>query len=316
MTVAIQWQAVVAAFLLDMATGDPVFAMHPVRLMGRAIERAEPVFRRLPVNPVVSGGLFAFSLIVSGWAVAFLVHTCCLMVSPVASILADTVMLYFCISACELERSAMAVAGPLAEGRESLARERLSLIVGRDVGRLDSSGIARAAVETVAENLVDGVVSPLFFAVIGGAPLAVAYRMANTLDSMVGYRNARYGKFGKVAARIDDAANFLPARLSVPIIALAAFLLGRRGKAVLSTAATDGRNHSSPNSGYPEAAFAGALDVWMGGPGYYGGVCHEKPFIGKGYGNARPGDIRRACDLMLLSAALATGIATLLCGIG
>lgn len=178
------------------------------------------------------------------------------------------------------------------------------MIVGREVDRLDERGVTRAAVETVAENLVDGVVSPLFFAVLGGAPLAMAYKMVNTLDSMVGYKNDRYLMFGRFAARMDDVANFIPARLAVPLIALAAQLLNRRGRVSMETAWKDGRAHASPNAGYPEAAFAGALGLWMGGPNHYHGRLVKKPVIGIGFADARPAHIRQASRLMLTTAIL------------
>jgi adenosylcobinamide-phosphate synthase len=178
------------------------------------------------------------------------------------------------------------------------------MIVGREVDQLDNTGVTRAAVETVAENLVDGVVAPLFFAVIGGAPLAMAYKMVNTLDSMIGYKNDRYLYFGRFAARMDDVANFIPARLSVPFIALAAQFLFGRGRAALNVVRRDGRAHASPNAGYPEAAFAGALGMWMGGPNVYHGKRVEKPVIGKGLGSAGSNHIRQACQLMLATSLL------------
>jgi adenosylcobinamide-phosphate synthase len=176
------------------------------------------------------------------------------------------------------------------------------MIVGRDVTELSDTGVARAAVETVAENLVDGVISPLFFAAIGGGPLAMAYKMVNTLDSMVGYKSPRYWEFGRAAAKIDDAANFLPARLSVPFIALAAQLLARNGKRALFTAMKEGEKHASPNAGFPEAAFAGALGVWLGGPNTYGGQVINKPVIGYRFGPTRPDHIRKACHCMVMAA--------------
>jgi adenosylcobinamide-phosphate synthase len=173
------------------------------------------------------------------------------------------------------------------------------MIVGRDVERYGADDIARATVETVAENVVDGVLSPLFFAAIGGAPLALAYKMVNTLDSMVGYKNPRYLLFGRAAARIDDAANFLPARLSVGLIALACRLVaGASSRRALATGWREGANHASPNAGYPEAAFAGALGVRLNGPNSYHGVLVEKPYIGVGLGSVTLGHIRQACRLM------------------
>jgi adenosylcobinamide-phosphate synthase len=151
---------------------------------------------------------------------------------------------------------------------------------------------------------VDGVISPLFFAAVGGAPLAVAFKMASTLDSMVGYKDEDYLYFGRASARIDDIANFIPARISVFVIALAAFLLFRTGSETLHIARRDRRKHSSPNAGYPEAAFAGALSVQLGGPNYYQGELVDKPYIGENLGKARPLHIEKACRLMMLSSLL------------
>jgi adenosylcobinamide-phosphate synthase len=204
----------------------------------------------------------------------------------------------------------MEILNLLQKGRTAAAREKLSLIVGRDVDRYETADIARASVETVAENFVDGVLSPLFFAVIGGAPLAMVYKMINTLDSMVGYKNRRYRRFGWAAARIDDLANFVPARLSILTIFLASRVLDRgRGRSALLTAINEGANHSSPNAGYPEAAFAGALYVKLNGPNRYGGVLVDKPYIGIDFGSVRMDHIRKACELMVLATGVAVVIA-------
>lgn len=202
----------------------------------------------------------------------------------------------------------MDVSDALGQNRLGEAKKRVGLIVGRDVEELTEAGIARAGVETVAENLVDGVISPLFYAALGGAPLAMAYKMVNTLDSMVGYKNERYRHFGKFAARVDDIANFIPARLAVPIISFAAQILANRGGWTYRTAKAEGANHSSPNAGYPEAAFAGALGVKIGGPNYYQGHLVSKPYIGSGFGDVKLNDIRKACDLMILASLLWVGI--------
>ena len=163
-----------------------------------------------------------------------------------------------------------------------------------------------------AENFVDGVLSPLCFAAIGGAPLAMAYKMINTLDSMVGYKNVRYHQFGWAAARIDDLANFIPARLSVPIISLAVRILAaHNAKRALSTAIKEGAQHGSPNAGYPEAAFAGALAIKLNGPNTYGGVLVDKPYIGVAFGDVTVQHIPKACVLMMLSAVISTALAWL-----
>jgi len=296
--------AVTLAVVLDMHLGDPLWLPHPVRWMGRAITWLEPRFRALSLKPRLSGAIMATLLVASVWIFGLLLVRLAAAVHPAAGILIQAAMIYVCISARSLADAALAVGQSLGRSGLEAARQAVSMIVGREVDRLDERGVTRAAVETVAENLVDGFVAPLFFAVLGGAPLAMAYKMVNTLDSMVGYKNDRYLLFGRFAARLDDAANFIPARLAVPFIALAAQLLNGRGIAAIETAYRDGRAHASPNAGYPEAAFAGALGVWMGGPNHYHGRLVEKPIIGHGFAEARPVHIRQACRLMLASSLL------------
>jgi adenosylcobinamide-phosphate synthase len=302
---AARWWVLPAAFCLDLALGDPRVLPHPVRWMGRAIEFCEPRFRRLLKNEVLAGSLFAVFLIIGCWGVATMAMQLAHRIHPVLGWGLEIVLIFFCLSVRSLAAAVMQIHRLLRRGRVDKARRELSMIVGRDVDRYRADDIARAAVETVAENFVDGVLSPLFFTVLGGAPLAVAYKMVNTLDSMVGYKNDRYLHFGRAAARIDDAANFLPARLSVPLIALATQMLsGRHGRRSLVTGFAQGRRHSSPNAGFPEAAFAGALAVKLNGPNTYGGVLVDKPYIGIEFGPVSPSHIRMACRLMTLSSLL------------
>ena len=293
-----------AAFLLDMILGDPLFLPHPIRWMGKAIALLEPAFRNISKNLSISGTFFAIFLILSAWTITFIIVIIAVKLHPILGIVIEIVLIYWCLSAKSLRQSAMEVSRLLVSDKIDEAKEKVSLIVGRDVEKLTERGIVKATVETVAENLVDGVISPLFFAVIGGAPLAIAYKMVNTLDSMVGYKNEQYIHFGKAAARIDDIANFIPARLSVPVISLAAQILSRKGLHAFKTAALEGRNHSSPNAGFPEASFAGAMDVKLGGPNYYHGRLVHKPYIGKLFGQADIKYIKKACDLMMLSSIL------------
>lgn len=207
----------------------------------------------------------------------------------------------------------MIVFSALEENDIKKAREKVSMIVGRQTETLDEKAITRASVETVAENFVDGFLSPLFFAMIGGVPLALAYKMVNTLDSMVGYKNNTYLLFGRASARIDDVANFIPARISVLIIALAAFFLSfKRGVLAIKMGFSQGSLHKSPNAGYPEAAFAGALKIRLGGPNVYHGTLVAKPYIGKEFKDPEKGKIRQACDLMIFSSFLATLISCFL----
>ena len=303
--------ALTLAVTLDMLLGDPLWLPHPVRWMGRAIAWLEPRFRKLTLKPLLSGALMATLLVSSVWLICLLLVWFAAAVHPAAGILVQAVMIYVCISARSLADAALAVGNALGHSGLGAARQAVSRIVGREADRLDERGVTRAALETVAENLVDGVVSPLFFAVLGGAPLAMAYKMVNTLDSMVGYKNDRYLLFGRFAARMDDVANFIPARLAVPFIALAAQLLNGRGRATMATAFRDGRAHASPNAGHPEAAFAGALGLWMGGPNHYHGRLVEKPIIGVGFADARPVHIRQACRLMLTTALLVFMVAAI-----
>lgn len=200
-----------------------------------------------------------------------------------------------------------AVHGPLAEGHLPEARQAVAMIVGRDTDQLSESGVARAAVETIAESLADGVIAPLCYLAIGGAPLALAYKAINTLDSMVGHLDARHREFGWASARLDDVANWIPARLAaVLLIGAAGVLTGRfdrmrQGWGVLWR---DGGQHPSPNSGRPEAAMAGVLGVRLGGRNYYDGVAQERPVIGAEGRSPAPSDIEQASRIMVAACGL------------
>lgn len=313
----VQWLVIPAAFALDALVGDPRALPHPICWMGKSIEICEPLFRRSAKNQYLAGALFAFVLIAGCWGLtALLVHVA-QMFHPAAGFGVEVVLIFFCLSVRSLWQAAMEIHALLQKGPVERARASLAMIVGRDVTQYEREDIARAAVETVAENFVDGVLSPLLFAAIGGAPLAMAYKMVNTLDSMVGYKNERYYQFGCPAARIDDAANFIPARISVPIIALAARILGGpKGVRAFCTAFKEGGHHSSPNAGYPEAAFAGALGVKLNGPNYYRGVLVEKPYIGLAFGGVRMHHIPKACELMMVASLIALGVTWALWMIG
>ncbi len=297
-----------AAFAIDLILGDPSFLPHPVRMMGRAITFFEKVFRNISISTFASGVFFSISLVLLTWLISFSLVSSAYAIHPAAGLVLEVIFIYYCISVRSLEKAAMDVYKKLLHGNIKEAREKVSLIVGREVENLDEAGVSRAAVETVAENFVDGVVSPVFFAFVGGAPLALTFKMINTLDSMVGYKNANYIHFGKASARIDDVMNFLPARFSMPVISLAAQLLTGKGRSVFGTAIKEGKNHTSPNAGFPEASFAGALGVKLGGPNQYHGRLVSKPYIGERFGNVDPEHIKKACDLMVLSSMLWIGL--------
>jgi adenosylcobinamide-phosphate synthase len=298
------WYIIPAAFILALVLGDPEFLPHPIRWMGKSITTLEPGFRNFSAPLSVSGAFFSLFLILCTWGLSFIILKSARIIHPAVGICTEILMIYYCISAGCLEKYVMDVYLALKKNRLSDAKKKVARIVGRDVDPLTEQGVIRASVETVAENLVDGFISPLFFAALGGAPLAMAYKMVNTLDSMIGYKNERYRDFGKTAARIDDAANFIPARISVFVIALASKILSGNGSIALETGVKEGKNHRSPNSGYSEAAFAGALKVRLGGPGFYGGQMVWKPFIGRQFGNVNSNHIQKACDLMIFSAVL------------
>ena len=291
-----------AAFLLDLILGDPRTLPHPVRWMGRAIEFFEPYFRRYIPRLRLSGALFCTFLVALTGISAVVLLLIAQGIHPWLKTGLEITLIYFCISARSLEEAALEIHACLRQGKVADARRNVALIVGRDVTRYDEAGISRAAVETVSENLVDGVISPLLFAAIGGAPLALVYKMVNTLDSMVGYKNEKYIDFGRASARLDDVLNYIPARFSIIIIAMASHLLVGRGRHSLKTALVEGANHASPNAGYPEAAFAGALAVKLNGPNYYDGKLVEKPYLGVRFGKTRIADIKKACDIMMLSS--------------
>ncbi len=292
------------AFLLDIILGDPRWLPHPIRWMGKWIEEWEPYFKVLTFGLTGSGCLFALTLVfgtfVITWGVLYIAKT----VHPYFYTILQVVLIYYTLSVKSLRSAAMDIYRILKAGKLHEAKYKLSYIVGRDVESLDEQGVIRATVESVAEGLVDGVMSPMFFALVWGAPLALTYKMINTLDSMIGYKNEEYSEFGRCSARLDDTANFIPARLSILIISLAAIINKGAWRGTFLTAIKEGRNHHSPNSGYPEAAFAGELGVTLGGPNYYKGHLVDKPCIGPHLGHIDAEHIRQACHLMVISALL------------
>ncbi len=309
----VTWQIIATAFILDILAGDPEWLPHPIIWMGRAISFFESEFRKRIENPFRAGLFFALCLIVAAfgltWAVVFIADR----IHPAAAAIVEVILIFYSFSNRSLYKAAMEVFKPLARGDLTLARIKVGYIVGRRTKDLDEAGITRAACETVAENFVDGFLSPLCFSLILGAPGAMMYKMINTLDSMVGYKNDTYILFGTAAARIDDVANYIPARLSIAMIATAAAMLSLSlGRQAFFTAFTQGRNHNSPNAGFPEAAFAGALGVRFGGPNIYHGKLVDKPYIGGNFNDPKPAHIEKACELMMLSALVSVTFGCLL----
>lgn len=271
---------ILAAVILDWLLGDPRRIPHPVVWIGRLITALEKIIR-LVVSNESFGGVLLLVLTVAasaGTAFAFLkgayaIHT---YLGHAVSI----TLSWTCLAARSLRRESGMVAQALTAGDIPAARTNLSYIVGRDTAHLDEPEIWRGTVETVAENTSDGVIAPLFYLILGGPVLAMAYKAVNTLDSMVGYKNERYLSLGWASARFDDLLNWLPARITGFLMVLTAPLFGLSGSNAWRIMRRDGQNHSSPNSGIPEAAAAGALGVRLGGTNFYFGKPVEKPTIG------------------------------------
>jgi adenosylcobinamide-phosphate synthase len=271
---------VLSAVALDLLLGDPRALPHPVVAIGRLISSLESPLRRLFTNPKVAGIFLLLITVGVTYGISALLVAGAYAVSPVAGFLVGLYLAWVSLAARSLHLESGKVAKALERGDVPAARIALSYIVGRETAELDEAAIVRGAVETVAENTGDGVIAPLFYLMLGGPPLAMAYKAVNTLDSMVGYKNERYLQFGWASARFDDLANYLPARLTGVLMVLAAPICRLNGGGAWRILLRDCSNHSSPNSGYPEAAAAGALGVMLGGANRYFGRVVEKPTIG------------------------------------
>ncbi|WP_224959972.1 adenosylcobinamide-phosphate synthase CbiB [Geomonas subterranea] len=271
---------VICAVLLDLVLGDPRALPHPVVGIGELISALEgPLRRRIP-NLRVAGVVLLIVTVGVCYALAASLIYAAYLLAPAAGFIASLYLAWVSLAARSLHEESAKVVRALRSGDLPAARLALSYIVGRETAELDEPEIIRGAVETVAENTGDGVIAPLFYLVLGGPALAIAYKAVNTLDSMVGYKNERYLEFGWASARFDDLANYLPARLTGLLMVLAAPMCGLNGGGAWRILRRDGRNHSSPNSGFPEAAAAGALGVRLGGANRYFGKVVEKPTIG------------------------------------
>jgi len=272
---------ILAAVALDLMVGDPRWLPHPVRGIGWLAQRLERPLRRLIRNEQAAGIVTVLLVVatagVSAWGLTRLAG----LYHPLAAEIVSVLLIYTTIAAHDLARHSCAVFRALAAGDLAQARRRVAKIVGRDTAQLDEVGVARATVECVAESTVDGITAPLFFAILAGPVGAMMYRAINTLDSTFGYTNDRYIRFGWAAARLDDLANYLPSRVTAPLIGLAAAILGRRPLQSWQILRRDGRKHASPNAGLPEAAMAGALGIQLGGLNYYDGEPLETPAIGE-----------------------------------
>ena len=275
----------VVAFLTDTMIGDPRSKFHPVVLIGKLISVLEKILRREEDSPslkIFKGGILVCVVVAVNFFVGLGVEIFTEnLPSLAAKIFLQAFVLSFMISPRTLADAAREIYFLLERENLELAREKVGWIVGRDTKNLNEAEVARATIETVAENTVDGIISPLFFFAVGGLPLAVAYRAINTMDSMLGYKNEKYFYFGRVAARLDDAANFFPARLTGILFITAAMILNLDYKNAFDMMIRDAKKHPSPNGGWAEATVAGALKIRLGGVNYYFGQPHFRAYMGE-----------------------------------
>lgn len=292
-------------FLLDCIFGDPYSMPHPVRLIGKLITKLEMVLRRKSfLNDRLSGILLCVCVSMVSYLSVFVICFICWKINPVLEIIAEGCLCYYLLAARCLKDESMKVYNALSENDTEKARRAVSMIVGRDTEMLDETGIIKAAVETVAENTSDGITAPIFWIMLGGAPAGMLYKAVNTMDSMIGYKNERYIKFGRAAARFDDVLNYFPSRLTALAMIAASFITGLDGKSAFRIWKRDKYNHSSPNSAQTEAACAGAFNVQLAGDAYYFGKLCKKKTIGDNIRKIEKEDIKKADLLMYASSAI------------
>ena len=279
-----------AGYAADLLLGDPQHWPHPVKVFGHAIGKTEKVLNR--GSQRLLKGLFLVAVLISTVFLALHCLTAVLLPHPWLWYPAASLLVFWGLANRNLIDEVKAVDKALSEGGLPAGRRQLSMIVGRDTSCLDEIQVRKAALETLSENLSDGVIAPLFYYLVGGLPLMWTYKMVNTLDSMLGYKSERYRLFGRTAARLDDVANFVPARLTALLMVLVSGSVR-----ALRFLFRYGHRHASPNAGYPEAALAGILDLRFGGPATYHGQVVEKPWIGERSRTVSQKDILRACAI-------------------
>ena len=304
--------ALLIGFGMDLLLGDPHGFPHPVIAIGKLISGLEKRLRRLFPATVrgenIAGGVLWVLVAGLSTVVPAVVLWGCRLVSPWLRLVVESAMCWQILATKSLRVESMKVYTALETGDLQASRYAVSMIVGRDVSRLDEAGVARAAVETVAENTSDGVVAPLVFLALGGAPLGFFYKAVNTMDSMLGYVEPPYKNIGLVPARLDDVMNFLPARLSALLMLAAGALLGMDAKQGWKIFRRDRFNHASPNSAQTESVCAGLLGLRLAGDAWYHGVLHKKPYIGDALRDIEHRDIPRACRLLYGTAFFALAV--------
>jgi adenosylcobinamide-phosphate synthase len=304
---------IIFAFGLDLMIGDPERFPHPVRFVGSLISRLEKITRKILSNERVAGTVTGLLAVLISAAFVYVTIKLANFADPVIGRIVSILWLYMGLSARSLAESAYRISDDLERHDIESARKSLSCIVGRDTKNLDESEISRGAVESVSENTVDGILTPVFFALIGAftpvgaAAMMWAFKAMSTCDSMIGHKDEQYIRFGTFSARLDDVANYIPARLCYILFPVAAFLLGYSPLKCFRTALRDSKYHASPNSGIPEAATAGALEIRLGGTVYYDGIpCQKIPF-GDEFRSPVKKHIFQSVKLMWLTTILMLG---------
>ena len=310
--------ALLVGFCVDLLIGDPHSIPHPVVGIGKLISFLEKGLRRMfpktDGGEIAAGGVLWVLVVVICTALPAGILFLCHRISPWLRLTVESIMCWQILATKALKDESMKVYTALESGDLEKSRHAVSMIVGRDTARLDDAGVTRAAVETVAENTSDGVVAPMLFVALGGAPLGFLYKAVNTMDSMLGYVEPPYKNIGLIPAKMDDAANFLPSRLSALLMLAAGFLLGLDGKNGWRVFRRDRFNHASPNSAQTESVCAGLLGVRLAGDAWYHGVLHKKKYIGDDTRDITHRDILLACRLLYLTAFLTLLLCTLVKG--
>ncbi|MCL1879355.1 MAG: adenosylcobinamide-phosphate synthase CbiB [Actinomycetia bacterium] len=303
---------IVLAFVADCLIGDPQNRFHPMRAIGKGISMGISAYQRLGIKhcavQFLAGALLWVIVVGIAFGLPWLVLLGLYHLNFWLGLLVEAAVCYFLIAPKALKDESMKVYRLLLNDDLVGARKSLAMIVGRDTAQLDSPGMVRATVETVAENLADGVIAPLIFIFVGGAPLGMAYKAVNTLDSMIGYKNQQFEYFGKFAARLDDLVNLIPARISALLMIIACPLVGLDARAAARTWISDRYKHKSPNSAQTESVAAGALGLSLGGDNYYQGVLVSKPNIGEADHEPTPVHIVRINRLMYAATAIAIAL--------
>lgn len=308
----VKWTALalILGFLIDLLLGDPRWLYHPVRIIGNGISLLEKILRRMfpktPGGEKTAGFFLVLFICIGSGGVPFLLLYLAYHIHTVLGIALETFMCYQMLAVKSLKAESMRVYEALKKPDLPGARTAVSMIVGRDTRSLSAAGVTKAAVETIAENTSDGIIAPLFYMAIGGPALMFLYKGINTMDSMVGYKNEKYLHFGRYAAKLDDIANYIPARISAWLMILASLFAGFDWKNAKKIFLRDRYNHASPNSAQTEAVMAGALDIQLAGNAFYFGKLYEKPTIGDAVREVETEDIKRANRLLYASAALGT----------